>query len=174
MNFGIKLSFRTRFQSAPQFGVCEVINCFNMFGLQLEKQNIKLLFDPFSHKARARKIIVSNASLITQFFLLNLHEQFKCKFSRGNSSFSIYMYIRRDIPLHIILMGYTTPYCLHGIYHSILSSWDIPLHIILMHSIPYYPHGRITPPPLSKYSYILLLATETQTRLTSLSVNQYQ
>ena len=52
-------------------------------------------------------------------------------------------------------MGYTTPYYLHGIYHSILSSWDIPLHIILMHSIPYYPHGRIT--PLSQYSYILLL-----------------
>ena len=54
MNFGITLSFRTCFQIAPQFGFCEVINCFDMFGLQLEKQNNKLLFDPFSHKSRAR------------------------------------------------------------------------------------------------------------------------
>ena len=58
-------------------------------------------------------------------------------------------------------MGYTTPYYPHGIYHSILSSWDIPLHIILMHSITYYPHGRIT--PLSQYSYILLLACKPNT-----------
>ena len=50
-------------------------------------------------------------------------------------------------------MGYTTPYYPHGIYHSILSSWDKPLHIILMHSIPYYPHGRITPPiPIQLYN----------------------
>ena len=44
-------------------------------------------------------------------------------------------------------MGYTTPYYPHGIYHSILSSWDIPLQITLMHSIPYYPHGRSQSPP---------------------------
>ena len=35
VNFGITLSFRTCFQSAQQFVFCEVINCFNMFGLQL-------------------------------------------------------------------------------------------------------------------------------------------
>ena len=53
-----------------------------------------------------------------------------------------------------------------GIYHSILSSWDIPLHIILMgYTTPYYPHAFYTllfswqdnPPPLSQYSYKILL-----------------
>ena len=63
------------------------------------------------------------------------------------------------------------PYYPHRIYHSILSSWDIPLHIILMgYTTPYYPHAFYTllsswqdnPPPPPQYSYIILLTYQQQ------------